>query len=98
MRCKRGRCRSSWGAGSGDEEPGAGGDSTVPAHTRFHGVCRIGLVAERRFPFVLSFVRHARFPFFCNPLGVRSTSSWDGPGRRAKGSLQRAATARTADW
>ena len=28
---------------------------------------------------------------------VRTKSSWDRPGRRAEGSLQRAATARTAD-
>jgi len=39
------------------------------------------------------------FLFFLSlviPL-VRITSSWDRPGRRAKGCLQRAATARTAD-
>jgi len=39
------------------------------------------------FPLLLSFV----ISF------VRTLSSWDRPGRRAKGSLQRAATARTAD-
>jgi len=34
--------------------------------------------------------------FLCHFLGA-ITSSWDRPGWRAKGSLQRAATARTAD-
>jgi len=44
------------------------------------------------FLFVSSFVVS-----FCKfPWGA-STLSWDRPGRRAKGSLQRAATARTAD-
>jgi len=41
----------------------------------------------------------AAFPLllsFMIPL-VRTLSSWDRPGRKAKGSLQRAATARTAD-
>ena len=48
------------------------------------------------FPLSISFVFHARFRSFVIPLFC-ATSSWDRPGRRAKGSLQRAAIARTAD-
>ena len=46
-----------------------------------------------------SLLFHLSFPFvfsFVIPL-VRFTSSWDRPGRSAKGRLQRAASARTAD-
>jgi len=42
--------------------------------------------------FVFSFV----FSFVISL--VRTTSSWDRPGRGTKGSYQHAATARTADW
>jgi len=63
-----------------------GGTDAVPAHALLHGIGRRG-VGDGRFSLLLSFVI---------PL-VRALSSWDRPGRRAKGSLQRAATARTAD-
>jgi len=82
--------------GAGTEEPGAGGEPPAfPAHTRLHGVRRNGLGGA----FLRSFLGPSRSLFFLSfviPL-VRITSSWDRPGRRAKGCLQRAATARTAD-
>jgi len=54
---------------TGAEGPGRGATS-VPPHARLHGVCRNGIGAGRRLSFVLSFVLHARFPFFCNSLGA----------------------------
>jgi len=69
-----------------------GGTAAVPSHTLVHGIGRRGLYRGRG---TVSF--HSCFcSFLFNiPWGV-STFSWDSPGRRATGSLQRAATARTA--
>ena len=82
-------------ARSGGDESGWGRDSTVPTHARLHGVRRNGVGGT----FPLFFISTATLAFlsFVIPL-VRITSSRDRPGRRAKGSLQRAASARTADW
>jgi len=58
------------------------------SHPLIHGIGRRGVGDGSRFPFLF-------FPLLTS-LGA-ATLSWDKPGRRAKGSLQRAATARTAD-
>ena len=60
-----------------------GGTATVPAHAVLHGIGRRGVGDGLLLSFVVSL--------------VRTLSSWDRPARRAKGSLQRAASARTAD-
>ena len=76
---------------AGDLGDGGGGATAVSTHAPLHGIRRRGveprgdgfLCSSLCFSFVISL--------------VRLTSSWDRPGRRAKGSLQHAATARTAD-
>jgi len=86
------------------------GAAAVPAYALLHGVRREGGVGgESRFfllfhlsesflsaavSFAFSSVRTLSLSFVSL---VRTTSSWDRLGRRVKGSLQRAATARTAD-
>ena len=73
--------------GAGAEGPGAGGNHhcSYPRLTSWRPQGR-----SRRFPLSLSFVLS-----FVISL-VRVTSSWDRPGRRAKGHLQRVATVQTA--
>ena len=67
-------------------ELGAGGAAAVPAHALLHGTSRRVVGDGLRF-----------FGYFlCYVLGAHLPSG-DRPGRRANGSLQRAATARTAD-
>ena len=70
-------------------ERGAGGElDHCPPHARLHGDRGQGLGGFIcPFPFFFSFVISL----------VRATFSWVRPGRRAKGSLQRAATARTVE-
>jgi len=86
------------GAGGGGGGAGRGrGAIAVPTHARFHGVRGNGLRGRgERFPLLFSFTSHTRFslPFVISL--VCFTTSWDRPGWRAKGRLQRAATAQTA--
>jgi len=74
--------------GAGAEEPDAGGNRhcSYPRPTSWNPQER-----SRRVPLSLSFVVSLVVSL------VRVVSFWDRPGRRAKGRLQRAATARTAD-
>jgi len=77
------------------EEPGAGGTPLFLPTPDF--MASAGTVEVAGTPlFCLSSVFHVRSPFFSISL-VRSTFPRDRLRRRAKGSLQRAATARTAD-
>jgi len=75
--------------GAGEELP-----LFPPIHALLHGVRVRGSVGAGH-GFVCSFF--LLFGFFSFVSLVRAISSRDGPGQRAKGSLQRAATARTAD-
>jgi len=84
------------GAGRGEkaeaEELGAGRGTVVPTHVHAlsHGIYGRGLGGGSRFPsFFLSFCSDS-FSFVISL--VRAISSWDRPGRRVKGSLQRAAS------
>jgi len=94
--------RSSGSAGSGKEGGGGegtgcrGGTTAVPTHALVHGICRRGLGGGVRISCSLccSFLLTGLFSFVISSVRI---TSWDRPGRRAKGSLQRAATARTAD-
>jgi len=85
------------GRGTGSGGGGAGccgrlgrraGTTAVLAHALLHIIGRRGVGGRGALSFV-SFL-------LSSSLGA-STFSWDRPGRRAKGSLQRAATARTVD-
>jgi len=80
---------------AGTEEPGAGGNPRCSCPQPLHGVRTNGL-GDAFLCSLLAPSRSLLFLSFVIPL-VRITSSWDRPGRRAKGRLQRAATARTAD-
>jgi len=88
--------------GAGAEVGGYWGDSIVTSHARLHGVRRNGLGAGPGGVFAspICFVFYARYSLlsFSSVISlVRITSSCDRPGPRAEGSLQCAATARTAD-
>jgi len=86
------------GAGGHGRDGGQGGTPAVPPYTLVHGIGRRGLGDGSCFFFVSFFCLSLSFEFLSYVLSlVRYTSSWDRPMRRAKGILQHAATARTAD-
>jgi len=76
------------GAGFRGRDERGGGTSAVPSHPSIHGSGRRGVGDGSRVSFVLSFVNFFGRVYFL----------WGQAGRGAKGSLQRAATARTVDW
>jgi len=71
-----------------------GGATAVPTHARLHGV-RGHRVRGRRELFPSSFPLSVTLVLLS--YVISPSSSRDGPGRRAKGRLQRAAAARTAE-
>jgi len=86
---------SAWNAMPAATATPPAGDTPFPPHARLHGARRNGVGRTWEgflLSIALSFVSHTSSSLFCH-----FTLSGDRPGRRAKGCLQRAATARTAD-
>ena len=86
---------SAWNAVPAATATPPAGDTTFPPHAQLHGARRNGVGRAWEgflLSIALSFVSHTSSSFFCHFM-----LSGDRPGRRAKGCLQRAATARTAD-
>jgi len=76
---------------------GAGGRRSAtafPPFTLFHGICGRGLGGGSPSSFVLSYVR----TLFLRDFFGAHPSSWDRPGRGAKGEPATSRHARTADW
>jgi len=84
------------GAGSGAKEPGAGGTPLFLPTPDFMASAGTVQGLSGGFPLFFPLSVTLAFLSFVIPL-VHFTSSWDRPGRRAKGSLQHAAAAQTGN-